>query len=191
MGVNLEIEDSSIRQYLKDAIHQLQWLRKWGEKAMERITKNDFFKKIDTETNSIAILTKHLSGNMFARWTNFFAFSDKEPMRDRDSEFHIFDTDTRTELVHRWNTGWDCLFDILGRITEKDMKRTVTIRGKKYTVVGAINRQLAHYAYHVGQIVFLAKHFRLSDWQSLSIPKGHSDEFTKAMIDKHKTPNEK
>ena len=180
------MEETFSTQYLKDTLRQFRRLKALGEGAMAQITDGEFLTRLDAEANSIAVLTKHLSGNMHARWKDFFRYSETESIRDRDSEFIICESDMRTELARRWNEGWSFLFDVLERMTEEDMTRTVTIRGEELPVIAAVNRQLAHYAYHVGQIVLLAKHFRSTEWKTLSVAKGKSEEFTKEMQEKRR-----
>jgi hypothetical protein len=152
--------DAFTPHYLSDAVDQFHSLKALAERAMAQISDEHLFTVLDEEANSIAVLLKHMAGSMRARWTAFPAVADETPDRHRDSEFVIEDA--------------------LKRLTTEDMATTVRIRGKSLSVIQAINRQLTHYAYHVGQIVFLAKHFRPGAWQSLSIPRGKSEEFIAA-----------
>jgi Protein of unknown function (DUF1572) len=174
------MQDGFIAHYLADAVRQFHGLKALAEGAMAQINDQDLFTTLDEEANSIAVLLKHLAGSMQARWAAFPASADDAQGRDRDGEFTTAEGDTKEVLVERWEAGWQCLFAALERLTLEDVAKTVRIRGKPLSVIEAINRQLTHYAYHVGQIVFLAKHFRSSAWQSLSIPRGRSDEFSTA-----------
>jgi len=134
--------------------------------------------KLDEEANSIAIVMKHMAGNMISRWTDFLNSDGEKADRNRDMEF-VIETSSRDEVIAYWERGWKCVFDAIEPLRPDDFSRTVTIRRQEHTIVQAINRQLMHYAYHIGQIVFLAKHFRSTEWQSLSIPRNKSAEFNK------------
>lgn len=175
------MHDAFTRHYLDDAVRQFRTLKTLAEGAMAQIADADLFTALDEEANSIGVLLKHMAGSMRARWATFPTSAEETPDRHRDSEFTLDERDTPQALIERWQAGWQCLFDALARLTPEDMARTVRIRGTSLSVIEAINRQLTHYAYHVGQIVFLAKHFRSSAWQSLSIPRGKSEEFTRAL----------
>jgi hypothetical protein len=166
--------------YLNDAVCQFRQLKDLAERAMTQINAEDFFTMLDEEANSIAVLLKHMAGSMHARWSTFPAVAEGTPERRRDREFVIEEGDTTTALIEGWEAGWQCLFGAFERLGPEDMAKSVCIRGRSLSVIEAINRQLTHYAYHVGQIVFLAKHFRLGSWQSLSIPRGQSEEFITA-----------
>jgi hypothetical protein len=144
------------------------------------------FRTIDEESNSIAINMKHMAGNMISRWTDFLTTDGEKPERDRDLEFVMLPETSRADIIAYWNRGWKCVFDAVEPLTPDDLMRTVRIRGQDHTVVEAINRQIAHYAYHVGQIVYLAKHFKSRDWQTLSVPKNKSAEFNKYLAEKIK-----
>ena len=167
--------------YLEDVRRQFHGQKKLAEKAMAQVGDEQFFAALDEESNSIALVVKHIAGNLFSRWTDFYASDGEKPDRHRDREFEIVPGDTRASLMEKWNAGWQRLFEIVDPMKEADLERTVTIRGEPHSVVKAVNRQLAHYAYHVGQIVFLAKHFAGSRWQSLSVPRGKSEEFNARM----------
>jgi len=174
------MNDQSIGEhYLEDALRTFRDYKKLAERAFEQIDDEDFFRTIDRESNSIAVNMKHLAGNMLSRWTDFLTTDGEKPERDRDMEFVMLPQTTKAEMVAYWDKGWQCTFDAVQPLKPENLMRRVTIRGQDYTVVQAINRQLAHYAYHVGQIVYLAKHFKASDWQSLSVPKNKSAEFNK------------
>lgn len=162
--------------YLEDVRRQFHGQKKLAEKAMAQVTDEQFFATLDSESNSIALIVKHIAGNLRSRWSDFYASDGEKPNRHRDSEFEIHAGDTRAALAEGWEAGWQCLFDVVDPMKPAELERTVTIRGEPHSVVKAINRQLAHYAYHVGQIVFLAKHFAAGHWQSLSVPRGKSEE---------------
>ena len=167
--------------YLNDALRQFRSLKALAEGALAQIEEHDLFTTLDVEANSIAVLLKHMAGSMQVRWAGFPATAEDAQDRDRDSEFIVAGEDTKTLLIERWEVGWRYLFTALAPLTPEHLTQTVHIRGNPLSVLEAINRQLTHYAYHVGQIVFLAKHFRSSAWESLSIPRGKSAEFTTAV----------
>jgi hypothetical protein len=164
--------------YLEDSLSLLRYYKRLGEGAMGQLDDNQFLAVLDPEMNSMAQIVKHLHGNMLSRWTGFPTADGESPTRDRDSEF-VDPPATRAEVMARWNEGWDCVFAALGPLGDDDMSRTVRIRGEAHSVMQAINRQLTHYAYHVGQMVFLAKHLQNTKWKSLSIPRGQSKEFNR------------
>jgi hypothetical protein len=151
-----------------------------AEDAMAQVTDAQLFAALDPESNSIAIIVKHMAGNMRSRWTDFLASDGEKPDRDRDSEFVDAPT-TRNELMKLWEAGWNCVFTALEPLSDEDLGRRITIRGEAHSVMQAIHRQVAHYAGHVGQIVLLAKHFQQGQWRSLSIPRGKSAEVNKRM----------
>jgi uncharacterized protein DUF1572 len=164
--------------YLKDSIGLFHYYKKLGERAMAQCPDEGLFLTLDAESNSIALLVKHLAGNMRSRFTDFLTSDGEKPDRYRDTEFED-PPKTRAELMTAWDRGWKCVFDALEPLTDADMDRTVTIRKEPHTVMQAISRQLAHYAHHVGQILFLAKHLTVQAtgrWQSLSVPRGKSAE---------------
>ena len=163
--------------YLADALNEFRKYKGFADKALAQVRDDDWFRRLDPESNSLALLLKHLSGNMRSRWTDFLTTDGEKPDRNRDSEFEELDGDTKEAILARWEAGWRLLFDALDPLTEDDLQRTVAIRGEPHTVLQAINRQLTHYASHVGQIVFLAKHLAGARWQTLSIPRGKSREF--------------
>jgi hypothetical protein len=162
--------------YLKDSTAILRYYKLLGERAMEQLTDDHLLITLDTESNSIAIIVKHLAGNMVSRWTDFLAADGEKSGRDRDAEF-IEPPQSRADILAMWESAWKIVFDSLAPLTEKDMGRTIRIRGEAHSVMQAINRQIAHYAYHIGQIVFVAKHLASDRWKSLSIPRGKSSEF--------------
>ena len=149
-----------------------------ADRAMQQVTDEQLFAAIDPEANSIAIIVKHLSGNMRSRWTDFLTTDGEKPDRDRDSEF-VEPPATRQGVLDAWEDGWARLFQALAPLSDADLARTVTIRGEAHSVMQAINRQLAHYPHHVGQIVLLAKHFACDHWQSLSVPRNKSADFNR------------
>ena len=155
---------------LEDSLGLFRYYKGLAERAMAQVTGDQLFAVLDDEMNSIAIIVKHMSGNMRSRWTDFLTTDGEKPDRDRDSEF-VDPPSTREALVAQWEEGWRLVIGTLESLSEPDLQRTVTIRGEPHSVMQAINRQLAHYAYHCGQIVLLAKHFQHHDWKSLSIPR--------------------
>ena len=164
--------------FLEDALAVFAYYKKLGERAMEQVSDEHLFASLDSEANSIAIIVKHMAGNMRSRWTDFLTTDGEKPDRNRDSEFEEPPA-TRAALLGVWDAGWNCVFSALQPLTDADLTRTVTIRGEQHSVMQAINRQLAHYPYHVGQIVLLAKHFASDRWQSLSVPRKGSAEFNR------------
>ena len=164
--------------YLKSARRQFEYYKMLGEKAMQQIEDTALFYQPNEETNSIAIIVKHLWGNMLSRWTNFLTEDGEKPWRERDAEFENT-LRTREELLQKWHEGWQCLFGALDSITDQDLERIIYIRNEGHTVLEAINRQIAHYSYHVGQIVFIAKMIRNEGWTSLSIPRNKSGDYNK------------
>lgn len=169
--------DDLAAHYLDEARRQMRGHKRMGEGAMAQLRDEDFFVTLDSESNSVAILVKHLAGNMRSRFTDFLTTDGEKPDRFRDREFEIRPATTRAEVMNWWEAGWACVFAAIDALKPEDVMRTVTIRGEPHTVLQAINRQVAHYAAHVGQIVFLAKHLRSSDWKTLTIPRGKSEEF--------------
>ncbi|MDN3664151.1 DUF1572 family protein [Algibacter miyuki] len=165
-----------MESYLTSVIKQFERYKSLGDKTLEQLTFDDLQNEIAKDSNSIAIMVKHLYGNMLSRWTNFLDEDGEKPSRNRDREFD--DTyETREQILAHWNAGWTCLFDALNNLTSEDLERIIYIRNERHTVVEAINRQLAHYAYHVGQMVFLGKVFKGNDWQTLSIARGASKKY--------------
>jgi hypothetical protein len=172
--------------YLDEVRRQFRGHKRLGEGAMAQLRNEDFLVTIDPESNSVAVIVKHLAGNMRSRFVDFLTSDGEKPDRHRDREFEIGPSTTREEVMQWWETGWGHVFAALDSLTAEDVRKTVTIRGEPHTVLQAINRQLAHYAYHVGQIVFLAKHLRAAEWKTLSVPRGKSEEFNAAMLEKQK-----
>jgi hypothetical protein len=164
--------------YLEDSLSLFRYYKNLAERAMEQITDDQLLAVLDSEANSIAVIVKHMSGNMRSRWPDFLTTDGEKPGRDRDAEFED-PPSTREALLASWEEGWQCLFTALEPLAEDDLQRTVTIRGEPHAVMQTINRQLGHYAYHCGQIVLLAKHYQIAEWKSLTIPKRKSAEFNR------------
>jgi len=167
--------------YLEDSLSLFRYYKKLAEGAMGQVSDEQLFASLDEEMNSIAIMVKHLAGNMRSRWTDFLTSDGEKPDRNRDMEFAV-PAATRAELMRSWNEGWDRVFDSLEPLSDADLERKITIRGEPHSVMQAINRQIAHYAYHVGQIVFLAKQLKASDWKSLSVPRNKSGDFNRKVL---------
>jgi len=167
--------------YVKDSIDLFHYSKRVAEGAMEQVSDEQLFATLDPEMNSIAIVVKHMTGNMRSRWTDFLTSDGEKADRNRDSEF-VEPPATREAVLKLWNDGWNCVFEALAPLSDQDLDRTVTIRGEPHSVMQAINRQIAHYAYHCGQIVFLAKHFQHDQWKSLSVPRNKSAEFNKRVL---------
>lgn len=163
--------EAIVRNYHEDAIAMFKSYKKLADKAIAQLKDEEFFVTLDEESNSVAVVMKHMAGNMFSRWTNFLTSDGEKPDRNRDMEFVIEASTTKDDVLDYWERGWACVFAAVEPLTPEDFEKTVMIRGEVHTIVQAINRQLTHYAYHVGQIVFLAKHYRSRDWNSLSIPR--------------------
>ncbi len=162
--------------YLKDSTEVFKYYKKLGENAMAQCPDAGLVAPLDPESNSIATIVKHLWGNMISRWTNFLTSDGEKPTRNRDMEFEE-PPKNRAEILDLWDGGWKCFFSALEGLSDADMTKTVTIRGEEHSVMQAINRQVAHYNYHVGQIVLLAKHYAGANWKPLTIPKKKSAEF--------------
>jgi hypothetical protein len=180
-----------MNSYLTSILKQFEYYKSLGDKTFDQLTFDELQSKPNTYSNSITIITKHIVGNMLSRWTNFLTEDGEKEWRHRDLEFE--DTyNSKEELLAAWNKGWTCLFEALKPLTEEDLERIIYIRNLGHTVIEAINRQLAHYAYHIGQIVYLGTLIKNEDWQSLSIAKGQSssfntEKFSKAKERKHFT----
>jgi hypothetical protein len=170
--------------YLDEARRQFRGYKRLGEGAIVQIRDDELFLTLDPESNSVALIIKHLAGNMRSRFTDFLTSDGEKPDRNRDQEFEISSANSRADVMRWWEEGWAHVFSAIDSLKPEDVTRTVTIRGEPHSVLQAINRQLAHYAYHVGQIIFLAKHFRASEWKSLSIPRGKSEEYNRKAISK-------
>ena len=162
--------------YVKDATDVFRVYKRLGDRAMEQAPDKVLFAALDAESNSIAIIVKHVAGNLRSRWTDFLTSDGEKPDRDRDSEFEA-PPKTRAELMELWESSWKTLFDSLAGLNDADLTKTITIRGEAHSVMQAINRNITHTAYHVGQIVFLTKHLAGSKWTALTIPRGKSAQF--------------
>ena len=171
--------------YLADAVRNFRSYKKLAEEALAQTSDDELFRLIDPESNSIAILIKHMAGNMRSRWTDFLTSDGEKPNRHRDREFEIDPGTTRADVMRWWNHGWECVFGAVVPLKSDDLGRTVLIAGREHTGMQAITRQLLHYAGHVNQIILLAKHFRGREWNSLSIPKGQSEAFARQFEQKH------
>jgi len=167
--------------YLEEACRQMRGHKRMGEGAMSQLKDEDFFVTLDPESSSVAILIKHLAGNMRSRFTDFLTTDGEKPDRFRDQEFELASSTTRADVMQWWEEGWACVFAAIDPLKPEDVMRIVPIRGEPHTVLQAVNRQIAHYAQHIGQIVLLAKHLRSSGWKTLSIPRGRSEEFKKVV----------
>ena len=173
--------------YLDEVRRQFRGHKRLGEGAMAQLKDNDFFVVLDPEANSIATVVKHLAGNMRSRFVDFLTSDGEKPDRHRDQEFEMGPDTKREEVMRWWEAGWGHVFAAVESLTPNDVMKTVTIRGEPHSVLQALNRQVAHYAYHIGQIVFLAKHLRSAEWKSLSVPRGKSEEFNAQMAAKKKS----
>jgi hypothetical protein len=169
--------------YLEDSISLFHYYKKLGEGAMAQVSDEQLFATLDKEMNSIAIIVKHMTGNMRSRFTDFLTSDGEKPDRHRDSEFEDAPRD-RAEIMKRWEENWNLVFNSLSTLNEEDLTRSIPIRGEVHSVMQAINRQVAHYAYHIGQIVFLAKHLSSDQWKALTVPRGKSEEFNKKVFSK-------
>jgi hypothetical protein len=163
--------------YLDEIRRQLRGHKRMAESAMSQLDDKEFFATVDPESNSAAIIVKHIAGNARSRFTDFLTTDGEKPDRFRDQEFELSDNTTREEVMRWWEEGWSRVFSALDSLKPEDVSRTITIRQEPHSVMQALNRALAHYAQHTGQIVFLSKHLRSSDWKTLSIPRGKSGEF--------------
>jgi hypothetical protein len=163
--------------YLDEARRQFRGHKRMAESAMAQLSDHDFFVTLDPEANSVAILVKHLAGNMRSRFTDFLTSDGEKPDRFRDREFELGAGTSRADVMKWWEEGWNCVLAAIDSLKPEDVMGTVTVRSQPHTVLQAINRQIAHYAQHIGQIVFLCKHLRAAEWKTLSIPRGKSEEF--------------
>lgn len=173
-------------QYLESAKKQFQYYKMLGEKTFSQLSDEQLFIQINSESNSIAIIVKHLWGNMLSRWTDFLTSDGEKEWREREAEFEN-DISTREELLQKWEEGWSCLFKSLDSISDEDLSKVVYIRNQGHTILEAINRQLSHYPSHVGQIIFIGKLLCAKNWSSISIPRGSSDEYNKEKFSKPKS----
>ncbi len=162
------------KEFLDTAIRRLKYYKDLGDKTFVQLNDWDFHYQPNEESNSIAIIIQHMTGNMLSRWTNFLTEDGEKEWRQRDAEFEKSGL-TKMQLIHLWEEGWGCVFDALNDLKPKDLKKTITIRSEPLSVIDAINRQLAHYTYHIGQIIYAAKIIKNKNWKNLSIPKAASD----------------
>lgn len=171
-----------VRTYHADTLYSFRNYKQLAERAIEQLSDEQFFAVIDNESNCVALIVKHMAGNLHSRWRDFLTTDGEKPGRNRETEFELIG-DTRELLMKFWESGWDTLFRNLEPLKPEDFAKTITIRGEPHTVCQATNRQLTHYAYHVGQIVFLAKHLTSSNWKNLSVPKKQSEQFNRFLAD--------
>ncbi len=170
--------------YVATTTRELRSLKRAAERAFAQVSDEHFFATLDPETNSIAMLVKHISGNMRSRWTDFLSADGEKPWRKRDAEFVIGAEDTRDSLLLRWEESWKIFLSALESLSPADLERTVTIRSEPYSAMGAAQRSFGHYSDHIGQIILLAKHFAGAKWQTLSVPRGKSEEYNKDFVAK-------
>jgi len=167
--------------YLDEAFRSLRGHKRLADGAIGQLSDEQFFASPDPESNSVALIMKHIAGNMHSRFTDFLTTDGEKPDRNRDQEFILQSGTTRDEVLRFWENGWHLVFDALNALQPEDLERSVTIRGEPHSVMQAINRQVAHSSYHIGQIVFLAKHWVGTSWKNLSVPKGQSEQFNAEM----------
>jgi uncharacterized damage-inducible protein DinB len=167
--------------YLGEATQQFRHLKEMADGAIAQVPAEDFFRTSDAESNSVALIVKHIAGNLRSRWTDFLTSDGEKPNRHRDQEFEATGHDSHAALLEQWEAGWSLVFETMGSLVPADLKKTVLIREGPHSVLKAIQRQLTHNAYHVGQIVFLAKQLRSADWKTLSIPRGKTEQFNAKM----------
>lgn len=174
-----------MNSYLESVRKQFEYYKMLGEKTFEQLPEEKLFWQQNTESNSIAMIVKHIHGNMMSRWTDFLTTDGEKEWRKRDEEFDST-IKTKTELLSKWNEGWACLFNAINSLTDVDLEKEVYIRNMGHSITEAINRQLAHYPYHIGQIVFIGKLIQNENWNSLSIPKGKSKVYNEEKFSKPK-----
>ena len=174
--------------YIDEAFRSLRGHKRLADSAISQLSDEQFFATPDPESNSVAVIMKHLAGSMRSRFTNFLTSDGEKPDRNRDREFVMHNDAKREEVLISWEQNWQLVFETLNSLHPDDLERTVTIRGEPHSVLQAINRQVAHYAYHVGQIVFLAKHLKGVEWKTLSVPKGQSKTYNPKLMQKKNRP---
>jgi len=172
------------KEYLRIVIERFNSVKNLGDQTLNQLSEEEIHWNYNSESNNVALIVKHLSGNMVSRWSDFFTSDGEKEYRNREEEF-IDDITTKAELITIWEKGWKVLNDTLTDLSEQDLLKKIYIRGESHLVLEAIERQMAHYAYHVGQIVYIGKQLRDHNWKSLSIPKGKSEEYLQEMLDKH------
>lgn len=171
--------------YIQNTIKQFEYYKSVGERTFDQLDEEDFFWQFNAESNSIAIIVNHLWGNMKSRWTDFLTSDGEKEWRNRDMEFESV-IRTKAEMMTKWNAGWECLFGALHSVNTENFDTKIFIRNQSHTIVEAVNRQLAHYAYHIGQITYIGRMAKGNAWKSLTIPKGKSSDFNKAKFSKGK-----
>lgn len=171
-------------EYLRIVIERFKSIKSLGDKTINQLSEEEIHWTYNNESNSVAIIVRHLSGNMVSRWTDFLTSDGEKEYRNRDEEF-IDDISSKSELMSVWEKGWKVLIDTITSLSEQDLLKNIYIRGEGHLVIEAIERQMAHYAYHIGQIVYIGKQLKDSNWKSLSIPKGKSEEYLKEMLEKN------
>lgn len=172
--------------YLDEIFRGLRGHKRLADDAIAQLTDQQFFAQPDPESNSVAVIVQHMAGNLRSRFTDFLTTDGEKPDRNRDQEFVMGNKGNREALLRAWEQGWQLLFDVVNRLPPEELERTVTIRGEPHSVLQALSRASGHAAYHVGQITFLAKHWKGAEWKSLSVPKGESEQFNAKMLAKHK-----
>lgn len=170
-------------QFIQEALRRFKYYQSLGDQTFNQLTEKDFHFKLDENSNSIAQIVQHMYGNMMSRWSNFLTEDGEKPWRKRDAEFEVMDV-TKADLLDFWRTGWQTMYNTLEHLKQEDFNQQITIRNEKLSITDAVIRQVAHYAYHVGQIIFIAKHLKGSDWKTLTIEKGKSKEFNEKMQNK-------
>lgn len=173
------------KEYLSSIKKQFEYYKSVGEKTFDQLDEKDLFWQYNEESNSIAIIVNHLWGNMKSRWTDFLTSDGEKEWRNRDLEFESI-INTKNDLIEKWNDGWKCLFYALDSVTEDNFETKIYIRNQEHSIIEAVNRQLAHYSYHIGQVVYIGRMIKGSEWKSLTIPKGKSKEFNKEKFSKGK-----
>lgn len=173
------------KEYLKVVLERFKSVKNLGDKTINQLSEDDIHWKLNDESNSVAVIVKHLSGNMVSRWSNFLTSDGEKSYRNRDQEFEEIRV-SKQELIGIWEKGWDILFEALTNLEEQDLLKNIYIRSEKHMVIDAIERQMVHYSYHIGQVVYIGKQVKYKDWKSLSIPKGQSKEYLEYMEKKHK-----
>ncbi|MBO1004631.1 DUF1572 domain-containing protein [Pseudogracilibacillus auburnensis] len=173
-------------EYLKIVQERFKSVKNLGDKTISQLSEEDIHWKLNEASNSIAIIVKHLSGNMISRWSDFLTTDGEKSFRNRDQEFED-DISSKQEMITIWEKGWNTFLDTLNELENQDLLKNITIRSEKHTVLEAIERQMAHYAYHVGQIVYIGKQLKDENWETLSIPKGKSEEYLQQKLKKHQS----
>jgi uncharacterized damage-inducible protein DinB len=173
-------------RYLDEVFRSLRGHKRLADDAIAQLSDQQFFALLDPESNSVAIIVKHVAGSLRSRFTDFLTTDGEKPDRNRDREFAMHNDAKRTEILNSWEQNWQLVFEAINSLQPDDLDRTVTIRGEPHSVLQALSRAVAHLAYHTGQITFLAKHWKGAEWKSLSVPKGQSEQFNAEMLRKHK-----